>query len=63
MTADRSLVVEDSSVGWVTPVRGEVRPGNGSFVDLMTANAHTTLRIASTVFEERIERASMVRLR
>ncbi len=44
-------------------VQGEVRAGNGSFVESFTASAHTTLSIAAdAAFVGRIERVSLRRM-
>jgi hypothetical protein len=47
----------------VAPLDGATRNANGIFVETLTANAHTALRIAAdAVFAGRIERASLRRL-
>jgi hypothetical protein len=47
----------------VAPLDGATRNANGTFVDTITANAHTALRIAAdAVFAGRIERVSLRRL-
>lgn len=45
------------------PLQGDARTVNGTFVDLLTASAHTALRIAAdSTFAGRIERVSLRRL-
>ena len=45
------------------PVDGIARNANGTFIDALTANAHTALRIiADAAFVGRIERVSLRRL-
>ena len=47
----------------VVPLDGATRNANGTFVDTITANAHTSLRIAAdAAFAGRIERVSLRRL-
>ena len=46
-----------------TPVEGAARNANGTFIETLTANAHTALRIAAdAAFAGRIERVSLRRL-
>jgi hypothetical protein len=45
------------------PVDGEARAASGTFIDTLTANAHTALRIAAdAAFAGRVERVSLRRL-
>lgn len=47
----------------VTPVEGAARNANGTFIETLTANAHTALRIATdAAFAGRIERVSLRRM-
>jgi hypothetical protein len=64
------LVLSQVTVGTVrvglagaAPIDGAVRNANGSFVETITAHAHTALRIAAdAAFAGRIERVSLRRL-
>lgn len=64
------MVLAQVSVGSVRAVlagavsaQGEARIASGTFVESLTANAHTALRIAAdAAFAGRIERASLRRL-
>jgi hypothetical protein len=47
----------------VAPIDGATRNANGAFVEMLTANANTALRIAAdAAFAGRIERVSLRRL-